>query len=292
MSSRLAARFAESQVAHRVGIPARTGHPIIVAGHCDYQMTGRREVIFVEHGAGQSYSPDVFHAAYSGGPDRDRVKIFICPNEVVAKRNSVAYPDASATVVGSPRLDRFHPAQPKPVSDPATIAFAWHADLRVCPEAASAFREFHSAIPMLVDQGYEVIGHGHPRILARLVPFYNKYGVRVVGDAEVLERADVLVLDNSSIGFEFASLGRPVVWMSPTFYRRSVTAWPRFWDALILGEHAESPDEVPGAVERALVPIAADTAEARERFISSVYSARDGQASIRAASAIEELTYG
>ena len=81
--------------------PDRT--PIIVAGTSDLMKVARRPVVFVEHGAGQTYT--TAHPGYAGGPGRGRVGLFLCPNETVADKNKKTYPKASSVVVGSPRVE-------------------------------------------------------------------------------------------------------------------------------------------------------------------------------------------
>lgn len=269
------------------GRPSSTRNPIIVAAYADYRSNSSRPVIFVEHGAGQVYSERENNPSYSGGAMRDRVVLFICPNETVAGRNQARYPTIPVAIVGCPRLDAYYPIPPRIPHDPLVVAFAFHADYSIAPETRSAFRQFHTAIPLVRDAGYHVIGHAHPRLYRRVAPVYAKYGVDHTEDPdEVLGRADCLVVDNSSFGFEAAAVGVPIVWMSPTFYRREVKQWPRFWDALVLGPEATRAEGVLAAVTEALAPVSLDVQSTRDNFLSTIYSYRDKQASHRAAEAI------
>lgn len=83
--------------------PARWPRLVAVAGFADMQLCKGHPLALIEHGAGQAYEDP--HPSYSGGPRRDAVVLFLCPNEVVAARNRAAYPDATVTMVGSPRVD-------------------------------------------------------------------------------------------------------------------------------------------------------------------------------------------
>jgi CDP-glycerol glycerophosphotransferase (TagB/SpsB family) len=130
---------------------------------------------------------------------------------------------------------------------------------------------------------YTVIGHGHPRAMADLAPWYRRAGIEVVADfADVCRRADLLAFDNSSVGFEFASTGRPVVLLDPYHYRRGVHHGLRFWDAvpgLVCQDRAGVPDAVSltTVVERALED-PPEAREAREHALELVYAHRSGAA--------------
>ena len=268
--------------------PHRILNPTIVASYGDYKRAVNRPIIFVEHGSGQTYPNAPDHSAYSGGAGRERVILFINPSPTVANRNLARYPDIACAVVGCPALDEFHP--PRSPTTPGLVAITFHSDLRLAPESASAFREFYPGIQALASTSIPLLGHGHPRIYRRLKPFYDRWGIPSTPDRrEVMARASVLIADNTSLAFEFASLSRPIVWMTPTFYRRDITAWPRFWDGLILGEHATCPDELPDAITRALAPVPSTLQHDRDNFIDTVYAVRDGSASSRAVDAILSL---
>lgn len=87
--------------------PSRKGGLILVAAFSDLQAIKPRPAVLLEHGAGQTYR-DVDHPSYSGGPERENVVLFLCPNEEVAARNRARYPEAAAVAVGCPKLDPWH----------------------------------------------------------------------------------------------------------------------------------------------------------------------------------------
>jgi hypothetical protein len=278
----------------RHGLPDRRDRePVLVAGYKDEKLVrahSGRPIILLEHGAGQDYGSSG-GGGYAGGPDRDDVVLFLCPNRTVAERNRAVYPRARIAVVGSPKLDPWHLRAPAR-SDPPTIALAWHWDCVVVPEARSAFRHY---IPALGDlaRAYpdRVLGHGHPRFLGQIAPVYREHGIEVVVEfEEVLARADLLAFDSTSAGYEFASTGRPVVVLNAPWYRRHVEHGLRFWE-LLPGLTIDSPSELLEAVQTALEdPEPFPTM--RERAVRAVYAAADGRAAERAAEAILELEGG
>ena len=93
------------------------------------------------------------------------------------------------------------------------------------------------------------------------------------------------MVDNSSIGWEFLSLDRPVVWLNAPWYRRNVNYGLRFWDFADAGVQVEEPHDLRFAITEALM----DTNRARRReAVADIYAYTDGRASERAARAIEE----
>lgn len=268
----------QSAVSHR-------GPPIVAASYGDYRTSRLRDVIFVEHGAGQTYEVGMKGSpGYAGGTGRERSILFICPSERVAALNRERYPHIPTAVVGSPRLDRLHTSTiTRPT--PPIVAITFHADYNVTPETKTGYAFFHRSIPLLRNAGYSVLGHGHPRIYRRLMRLYDGYGIPHTADPdEVLQTASVLCVDNSSIMYEAASLGIAIVAMNPPFYRRDVHHGLRFWSH-IPGPQADSPQEVVAKVKEALQD--GDSWAERRREISEyVYAFRDGTAAARAAAAI------
>ena len=130
--------------------------------------------------------------------------------------------------MGCPKLDTLPAREPGP-GPVIAVAFHWDGAM---PELRWAWPRFRHAIVRLAAR-YTVIGHGHPRAMKDLAPWYQRAGIEVVADfAEVCRRADLLVFDNTPVGFEFASTGRPVVCLEPYHYRRGVHHGLRFWDAV------------------------------------------------------------
>lgn len=265
--------------------PLPTDELLVVAGAMDLRH-GRRPAVFVEHGAGQTYLGSTM-ANYPGGSNRESVRLFICPSERVANLNRARYPNAEYAVVGCPRLDRWHSGERIPRKE--TVAVAFHWPVSIPPEAGSAWEHYAAALGRLRAVFGRVIGHAHPRIFKALSGAYRAVGIEPVQDVdEVFERASVLAVDNSSVGWEAMSVGIPVVWLNAPWYRRHVEHGLRFWALADSGVQVDEPSDLVGGIALAL----ADPQQVRERreaAVEEVYAFRDGKAARRAADAIEAL---
>lgn len=278
----LVSRAADLGITAEVGLDG-PDRPTLVASFGDLRRmrdAGRSHVALIEHGIAQSYGgdPDWAHrSSYPGGRGRD-ADLFLHPNETSAARDRAMYPEARVEVVGCPKLDGLPEREPGP-GPVVAVAFHWDGAM---PELRWAWPRFRHALVRLAAK-YTVIGHGHPRAMADLAPWYRRAGIEVVADfGDVCRRADLLVFDNTSAGFEFASTGRPVVVLEPYHYRRGVHHGLRFWDAvpgLVCQDRAGVPDAVSltAVVERALED-PPEAQEARERALELVYAHRSGAA--------------
>lgn len=212
----------------------------LVAGHADIESAPNFPYIYVEHGAGQAYHLKHLGPHYSGSRGHNACLGFICPNSEVAGRWLRTYPDKPSAVVGCPRLDPWH-AGDRGEPEDRTVAITFHFDAQFTgvPETASTFgwwfaHGLEDALYRWRRAGWTVLGHWHPRY-PQLQGFWEQmnrqYGVEVVPSAaEVLDRASILVADNTSMQAEMLSLGRRVVWLnSPENYRKDVDQGGRFW---------------------------------------------------------------
>lgn len=271
-----------------------TDRPVLVASFMDAQRVGARPTIYVEHGSGQTYRGDPAgdHPSYSGGPGHERAALFLSPNETVAARWRERYPATPSVAVGSPRLDEWHTSpRARPAGAPLTVAVTFHWECLLVPETRSAWPHFDPVLPEFVARararGWRVLGHGHPRLWGRIARRWAEIGVDHTAEFDVvLREADVLVVDNSSAAMEFASTGRPVVWLSAPWYRRDVDHGGRFWRWVEAGPHVTEPD-VDALVEA--VASAGAWAAVREEIVDEVYPVRDGSAAARAVDAIRRL---
>jgi len=274
------------------GGPAeRNGHVLMVAGYSDVKRHPHHPVVYVEHGAGQSYIDlDIaVRPFYSGGGQHRNVIGYVCPNDEVAGRWQSRYPDKPTAVVGCPRLDPWH-AGDRGECDPRTVAitFHWDAQFTGVPETASAFGYYlpHMVgiIERLRNKGWTILAHAHPRHTA-LANFWRQPEIKDLGATfvessdGVLDRAGVLIADNTSVQAEFLSLGRPVVWLNHPSYRRDVSHGGRFWQWPTLGgAQVDTGAELLALDLSQLPPVTGHP-----------YAYADGRASQRAAQFVAEL---
>jgi hypothetical protein len=292
------ARFLSVRNLAKTPIPVDKTRPMLAAASGDMFSARRagRRVVLMEHGAGQSYgglgegsfeAAAGRHSSYAGGDSRDVVAMFLHPGPHPAARDSARYPKARVEIVGCPKLDVLPSHEPD--GEGPVVALSFHWDCNVVRETRSSFIWLRQHIvPAMKKGGIRFIGHGHPRIIERIRPWYVKHGIETVSSVdEVFRRADAYVCDNSSTLFEFAHTGRPVVVLNPPFYRRSVNHGVRFWDAATVGVQLDEPSLLREAIEEALRNTQ-DHQAARDEALTHVYAYRSGAAG-RAASAIMDF---
>jgi hypothetical protein len=276
----------------------KTNRYLCVAGLNSFDLDADN-IILVNHGAGQSYRSENgrISRSYAGGEGRQNVRMFIQPNYYAAELDAKNNPSAKQAVVGCTKLDKWHQKtlsnKIKKKSKIPVIAISFHFDCHVCPETRSAFGYYESQLPMLANKNmakeWEIIGHSHPRALDILKPYYQEHGIEVVENfEEVMERADLYIMDHMSTLYEFASTGRPVVVLNAPWYRREVEHGLRYWECADIGINVEHPAELESAIKYALEdPL--EQKMKRERALTKVYAYRDGMATQRAADAIVEF---
>lgn len=275
---------------------ARQKELVLVASYEDHRRAGQAKTILLNHGAGQTYTGDpdaADHPSYSGGRDRSRVSLFLCPSERDAEVCRVA--GGRAVAVGSPRLDAHHGLPVKQRSDPPVVAISFHSDVHVCSETRSAFAHYQQAIIDVARDPncpFDLLGHGHPRWGEFMAKFWKRIGVPFARHFdEVLEKADLYACDNSSTLYEFASTNRPVLVLNAPWYRRNVEHGLRFWSGIPGVQISRGTDFVQG-VEWAMSddPMVED---ARRDGVRAAYGDLcDGQATRRAVDAIVGLLNG
>lgn len=239
-----------------------TGELLLVGGYSDVVRHPHRSVVYVEHGAGQSYvglplAAVPYYSPLTVTKQHRNVVAFICPNDEVASRWSRSY-DVPTFVVGCPKLDPWH-AGLRDQHDPLTVAvtFHWEPTASVwtaVPELQSAFGHYFSRLAEAATRwtraGWHVIGHAHPRAL-NVIDFWRsecRDTVEFVHESsEILDRASVLVADNTSVQAEFMSLGRGVVFLNHPAYRRDVEHGGRFWQwPMRTGLQIDTPRDLVG----------------------------------------------
>lgn len=269
------------------------GNPLVVAAYGDltraYEVRPQRPFFLIEHGVGLTPSN---HSGYAGGTSlRRKVDLFLAPNEYIRAKTAKSLPDACQVVIGTPKLDRIYTQgwwsygkdERMPV---VAISFHWDGSKAVGPEAGNAFRHYQDVMTSLSRQaGFKLIGHGHPRIIDILTPFYRDLGVEVVRDfEEVMARADVYINDCSSTLYEFCVTGKPVIMLNAPWFRSEANWGIRFWDYTDIGIQVNEPVELLPAIDRT-IDSPQEYREAREKAVQDLYPFL-GHSAQRAAGAI------
>jgi hypothetical protein len=273
--------------------PAHRGRIAMVAGWVDMRhLRNMNPMIYVEHGAGQAYLGDDKTATlpgYSGGGSRHSGVIgYICPSDTVAQR----WAPTPAVAAGCPKMDRWIGVEPELGDN--SVCFAWHWDAghnTLSPEMRSAWDHYADALPGVVARwnaaGWHVAGHAHPRWEGALDQRMRDAGMIIAeSDADVFRHVGHLFVDNSSLGYEFALLGRPVTWLNAPWYRRNVEHGLRFWSQ-VPGLQVSDPADLLTHLPSDLV----GDREWADEIMAGVYSpwSHMGLAAERAAEWITEL---
>lgn len=234
------------------------GNPLVVAAYGDlsraYDVRPQRPFILMEHGVGLTPSN---HSGYAGGTSlRRKVDLFLAPNEYIRAKTAKSLPDARQVVIGTPKLDRaywqgWYREDPRPT---VAISFHWDGSKAVGPEGGNAFAHYRDVLASLSrTDGFRLIGHGHPRIIDTLVPFYRDLGIEVMRDfREVMARADVYINDCSSTLYEFCVTEKPVIILNAPWFRRETRWGIRFWDYTDIGIQVNEPVELLPAIDRTI----------------------------------------
>lgn len=228
------------------------GNVALVAAWSDLDpLRQNHEYFYVEHGAGQAYAGDVKSALQpgysgSGGYRHHGCLGFICPNQTVADR----WTTAPAIAVGCPKLDKYFcpPVIGRDNPPRTNICIAFHWDGPICPETRSAWTWYAPRLQeirlSLERQGFTVHGHAHPKWNGALASPMRDAGLLYHEDEEsMFAVCGSLAMDNSSLMYEFAALGRPVIALNAPWYRRDVHHGLRFWSD-VPGPQVDTPEQL------------------------------------------------
>lgn len=273
------------------GAPMPIAPTVLVASEEDAcGFVGRRDVVYLEHGAGQTYVDGLeWGRGYAGGPGLDHAVLFLCPREEVADRWRTTYPATRAVAIGCPALDRHERCGDE---GRRAVAITGHWRCGIVPETWPALYDFEAVLPTLKRYLWAndrpLVGHAHPKDSMRMMRWWGEHDVPVEPDADVvLEKAGLLIADNTSLIYEAAALDIPIVLLNGKGWRRDVEHGLRFWDALP-GPMTSDPymlvKLVADALDEGRSPYWQET---RRKVTDRVYCAVDGRASVRAVEAIE-----
>lgn len=233
-------------------------NPLLVAATGDLALAWKsnrsRKYILMEHGVGIVYPNNASYAG-SRGP-RGLASLTLAPNQHVYELTKSALPRMKQFIIGTPLLDRWAGKMNwTNTSSPPIVVISFHWDGRmVAPEAGTAFKYFQHVLPELAkSDSFRLVAHAHPRNANEMRPFYEKLGIEFWESFEqVMNEADLLVCDNSSIIYMFLVPGKPVILLNSPAYRKNIDLGIRFWKYADVGEQVDDPEQLFFAIIRAL----------------------------------------
>jgi len=267
--------------------------PVVTSAYGDLQAAlrndPRRPQIFMQHGIGLTFP----HSAYAGGTGMQRdVSLFLDPNEHTRGLIAKTFPNKAGFVVGTPKMDKISAVSGQRSAGKPVVCISFHWDgSAIAPEAGNALKHYAEILPLLAEQeNFKVIGHGHPRIMGGLDPYYRSVGIEAVWDfEEVIQRADLYVNDCSSTLYEFCVTGKPVIILNAPQFRRRVHTGIRFWKYTDVGPMVDDPGELLSAISGQLSAEGEmQYADARSKAVAELYPYL-GESAKRAASVIESF---
>lgn len=263
------------------------GGPVLVASHrdlVDIRGSCYRPIVLMEHGCGQTYSGA--GDAYADGEDRRGVRLYLSPGPWATMKHRQHHPRVPVVEVGYPRLEEMQRirATQRITTDKPTLAFGWHWDCRVAPETRATWPYWLPHLPRL-SSAWTLLGHSHPRAWTDLRSVYARSGIPATPSLlELVRRADVYCVDNSSTAFEMLAVGVPVVLLDHPSWPTKTTHGLRFGAVGDMFDRCRTPEELMavlcGGVYKSMLN--------RDAILSATYRPRAGGA-IAAAVALERL---
>lgn len=258
--------------------------------------------VLMEHGLGQCYAGLPAESPWTAGRGQQpHRRALLVPGPYAAAQHGHAS-RCPVLGVGSPFLDWWHGRAPARqavgvIDRRPVVCISTHWDCHVCPETRSAWPWIVDQLPALAgDPRWRLLGHYHPHeaqtgTLTERLRAYRAAGVEIVDSwEEVMSRSDLYICDNSSSLYEFAALDRPVVVLSPPWYRRHVTHGLRFWSSLP-GLEVTQPEHLIATVAAALADEDGSGHRLRAAANPLAWGPLDGHAAERAASVIHRFVF-
>jgi len=166
---------------------------------------------------------------YAGGPGWNHLDLVLAPGPHCARSWQAAYPTLEVVEFGT-----FHDTYVnRPL--PQTVAFTFHWDCRQTVETRTAWPDWQRQVERVVaSHRWSFLGHWHPkwdqtRRGNPVASWWSRQGVPLATVDDVFEQAGLLVADNTSLLYEFAATGRPVLCLNGEAWRRHVDHGLRFW---------------------------------------------------------------
>ena len=265
---------------------------VLVNAVGDLRKAGPKHVIYMEHGVGLSYG-NLNPSYCDSSGSRKHVKMFLCPNSYVFERVNRNFPTIAKKMVGIPYMDKYANRIFKVNKKNPTIVISFHWDCKGNNNfTRSAYNHYRNFIPKLKKEFPRLMGHGHPRILAELdVATYKPFDIPVIRNfSDVVEKADLYMVDNSSTLFEFAFTNKPVVVMNCPYYNKKMKVNYRFWEYADIGVNVE-PTHLQGIID-GIYEALEDSEEQqfkRKKAVEATFTFLDGKCTDRAVDALKKL---
>lgn len=248
----------------KIGFPSN--NITLVSSYSDYKMT-KKQVIYMEHGIGNTYSNDSPY--YAGGFGKDRVVLFLNNHILTQNKNIKTYPKVKGVIIGTPKCDQIKEKHTD--NKQYVICFSFHWDCDVVPETKSAFSFYKDeVIKLSKNKDFKVIFHGHPRNETVWNKFCLENNIeRVKNIEEVFERSDLYICDNSSSIYEFILTSKPVIVLNAPWYRKWINHGIRFWN-YIPGPQVNHPNELLNTINK-MTQNPKDWLDERNKVIKILY---------------------
>jgi len=212
----------------------------ITATYGDLELAniGEKNLILMEHGAGQMYN--ACHPAWMRSNYNSNTVLLLATNEILAKRfkenNNIP-----VEIVGCPKLDAM-------IFDNCIkndkIAISFHYNCQILPETQTAFKYYKDIIPKVAKE-FNLLGHGHPVHWNFMEKYYKDNKIKAIKNFEqIAKQVDIYIVDNSSTLFEFAALDKPVIVLNCPAYRKDVEHGMRFWEFADIGLQVNKSEEL------------------------------------------------
>ena len=267
--------------------------PIVVAGYGNlHRVRGRvnRPLVLIEHGSGQTYGN--LSPVFADGGERHGVHLALVPGPHPAAGYARATPWVKVVQMGLPRQELLRQRSAVwPRETQPTVAFSFHwapPGVPTIPELAAGWIYWMPAIAKLRQQipNLKILGHGHPTAWPILKKIWEGLGVETVDRLEeVMGRAHVYCVDNSSSAFEFASVtGRPILLLDHPDWRTPSTFGLRFGVPGSYFRHCKSDVDLPRDIQAALREgMQPEEVTQRGKGLDLIYQPRTGGDKIAAA---------